>query len=68
MALSVVAGEGFEPSKAEPGDLQIWGFAEAGSSLAYIAQFSPHIGGINLGISVTPPECVGNCVGIFDLP
>jgi cell wall-associated NlpC family hydrolase len=42
----MVAGEGFEPSKAEPGDLQIWGFAEVGSSLAYIAQFSPHIGGI----------------------
>jgi len=21
----MVAGEGFEPSKAEPGDLQIWG-------------------------------------------
>ncbi|CAB4753520.1 unannotated protein [freshwater metagenome] len=46
ITLSVVAGEGFEPSKAEPGDLQIWGFAEVGSSLAYFAQFSPHIGGI----------------------
>ena len=46
IAVLLVAGEGFEPSKAEPGDLQIWGFAEAGSSLAYIAQFSPHIGGL----------------------
>jgi len=44
--VKLVAGEGFEPSKAEPGDLQIWGLAEVGSSLAYIAQFSPHIGGI----------------------
>ena len=31
MALSVVAGEGFEPSKAEPGDLQSPPIARSGN-------------------------------------